>query len=367
MVNLRQSQGKTQKKDKRKKVLISGYYGFDNFGDEVILGILLDKLKDCNVTVMTANPRKTFDTYGVHTIQTFSYDHVMREIARCDVLISGGGSLLQNVTSNGSLLFYTMIIRFALMLNKDVMIFAQGIGPIKGFLANFITKSVLKKCKYVSVRDEKSKKLLDKWKIKSNLVCDPVYSLEVENPERTSKIGIQLRKYDTLTDELFDNIIKQIRKRFYDREIELLCLQDEVDTGISQVFINKLRAVDKSIKVRLVNGLNNKQIIERISQYDCLIGMRYHACLVSAKYGVKTLAVAYDPKVELLAEDLGLPCLSMVDKKNDYEKAFNIMEDLSRWNLMERVKSKVFSWNATGINEIKKEKKKGFKGFWNKK
>ena len=46
MVNLRQSQGKTQKKDKRKKVLISGYYGFDNFGDEVILGILLDKLKD---------------------------------------------------------------------------------------------------------------------------------------------------------------------------------------------------------------------------------------------------------------------------------------------------------------------------------
>ena len=57
----------------------------------------------------------------------------------------------------------------------------------------------------------------------------------------------------------------------------------------------------------------------------------------------------------------------MVDKKNDYEKAFNTMEDLSRWNLMERVKSKVFSWNATGINEIKKEKVKGFKGFWNKK
>lgn len=366
-MNKRQfSPQKTTKKDKRKKVLISGYYGFDNFGDEAILGILLDKLKDCNVTVMTANPRKTFDTYGVHTIHTFSYDLVMRELARCDVLISGGGSLLQNVTSDASLLFYTMIIRFALMMKKEVMIFAQGIGPIKGFWMNFITKGVLKGCKYISVRDEQSKKLLDKWKIKSNLVCDPVYSLEVENPERTSKIGIQLRKYDTLTDELFDNIVKQVRARFYNREIELLCLQDEVDAGISQVFINKLRAAEPKTKVKLIKGLNNKQIIERISQYDCMIGMRYHACLVAAKYGVKTLAIAYDPKVKILADDLGLPCLEMEDKKNNYEKSFDAMDNLSRWNLMERAKSKVFSWNATGINEIKKEKK-SFKGFFNNK
>lgn len=365
MVNKQFSPKKTSKKDTRKKVLISGYYGFDNFGDEAILGLLLDKLKDCNVTVMTANPRKTFDTYGIHTIYTFSYDLVMRELARCDVLISGGGSLLQNVTSNASLLFYTMIIRFALMMKKEVMIFAQGIGPIKGFWPNFITKGVLKGCKYISVRDEQSKKLLDKWKIKSNLVCDPVYSLEVENPERTPKIGVQLRKYDTLTDELFDNIIKQVRTRFYNREIELLCLQDEVDAGISQVFINKLRAVEPKAKVKLIKGLTNKQIIERISQYDCMIGMRFHACLVAAKYGVKTLAIAYDPKVKILADDLGLPCLAMEDKKNNYEQAFDTMDNLSRWNLMERVKSKVFSWNATGINEIKKDKKP--KGFFNKK
>ena len=103
-----------------------------------------------------------------------------------------------------------------------------------------------------------NQELLDKWKIKSNLVCDPVYSLEVENPERTPKIGVQLRKYDTLTDELFDNIIKQVRTRFYNREIELLCLQDEVDAGISQVFINKLRAVEPKAKVKLIKEWREK-------------------------------------------------------------------------------------------------------------
>ncbi|MCM1264596.1 MAG: polysaccharide pyruvyl transferase CsaB [Candidatus Gastranaerophilales bacterium] len=340
-----------------KKVLISGYYGFDNFGDEAILGILLDKLKDCQVTVLTADPRKTFDTYGIHTVYTFSLDHVLKEIAACDVLISGGGSLLQNATSSKSLWFYSSIIQFALLMKKEVVIFAQGIGPIKGWFSTMLVKGLLKKCKYISVRDENSLKLLQKWKIKNaNLVCDPMYGLEVVQPERTSKIGIQLRRFDTLTDELFDKIVQQVKSRYYNREIELLSLQDEMDAGISQVFINKLKHVDPNIKVKLVTGLNNEQIIKRISEYDCLVAMRFHACLVALKYGVKTLAIAYDPKVETLAKDAGIPYLNMESKKNNYEQLFNDMENLSRWNLMEAAKNKKFSWEKTGIYEVKKEK-----------
>lgn len=54
---------------------------------------------------------------------------------------------------------------------------------------------------------------MKKWKIKhANLVCEPLYSLEIEQPERTKKIGIQLRKFETLTDELFDNIVQQLNR-----------------------------------------------------------------------------------------------------------------------------------------------------------
>ena len=223
-----------------RKILISGYYGFGNFGDELILKILLDKFKDCDVTVLTSNPRKTFDTYGVHTVYSFSMEHVMKELIYCDVLVSGGGSLLQNVTSNKSLFYYSSIIMMAQAFGKDVLIFAQGIGPIKGFLPNHVVKSIMKKAKYISVRDEKSLALLNKWKIKNaNLVCDPAYSLEVEQPQRTQKVCIQLRRSDNLTDELFDKIVQQVKLRYYSREIELLSLQDEMDVGISQVFINK--------------------------------------------------------------------------------------------------------------------------------
>ncbi len=341
-----------------KKFLISGYYGFDNFGDEAILRVLLNKLKDCEVTILTANPRKTFDMYGVHTVYSFSPEHVIKEIARCDVLISGGGSLLQDVTSNKSLWLYGSVIQLAEAFKKEVIIFAQGIGPVNKWYNQNLVKGWLKKAKYISVRDEKSLELLNKWKIKNaNLVCDPLYSLEVSQPERTQKIGIQLRKFHTLTDELFDKIIEQIRYRYYNREIELLSLQDEMDVGISQVFIRKLKKVDQNIKITLIKGLNNDEIINRISQYDCFIAMRYHACLVATKYGVKTLAIAYDPKVETLAKDTGIPYLSMNSKDNNYEQAFNTMENLSRWNITESAKSHIFSWDKTGINEAKKENK----------
>ena len=342
-----------------KKILISGYYGFGNFGDEAILKVLLEQLKDCDVTVLTSDPRKTFDTYGVHSVYSFSMEHVLKEIAYCDVLISGGGSLLQNVTSNQSLWFYGSIIQFAQLMRKKVVIFAQGIGPVKGWWSTSLTKGWLKKADYISVRDEKSLELLKKWKIKNvNLVCDPLYSLEVSQPERTQKIGIQLRKFETLTDELFDNIIKQVRGRYYNREVELLSLQDEMDVGISQVFYNKVKALEPGFNIKIVSGLSNDDIIKRISEYDCLIAMRYHACLMGVKYGVKTLPIAYDPKVELLAKDHGLPMLSMKDKENNYKKAFDDMENLSRWNLMESAKSHKFSWDATGINEVKKERKR---------
>ncbi|MCD8377157.1 MAG: polysaccharide pyruvyl transferase CsaB [Candidatus Gastranaerophilales bacterium] len=341
-----------------KKILISGYYGFNNFGDEAILKLLLEKLKGCDITVLSADPRKTFDTYGVHTVYTFSIDHVLKEIAYCDVLISGGGSLLQNVTSTASLFFYASIIQFAQLMKKEVVIFAQGIGPINGWFSTGYVKNILKKCKYISVRDDNSFKLLKKWKINAELVCDPLYSIDTLHIEKTSKIGIQLRKFDTLTDELFDSIVTQVKSRYYAREIELLSLQDEMDTGISKIFINKLKQVDPNIKVKLLKELSLAEVITHIAELDCLIAMRFHACLVGLKYGVKTLPIAYDPKVESLAKDAGVPYLQMDSKQNNYEKAFNDMENLSRWNLMEWAKTKRFSWDKTGINEIKKEKLK---------
>ena len=335
------------------KFLISGYYGFDNFGDEAILNVLLSHLKGQDITVLSANPKKTANSHKVKSIHSFNTEFIIKNLNNFNVLISGGGSLLQNVTSNRSLFYYCSLIYMFAALKKDVIIFAQGIGPIKGFWGNFIAKTALKKCKFISVRDEKSLELLQSWGIKqAKLVCDPIFDLKLPERHKTRKIGIQLRKFHTLTDELFDEIIKQIALKFNDREIELISFQDSEDVGISQVFINKLKKKNPTANVKLVQNLTNEQIIERVAEYDYLLAMRFHACLLGLKYGIKTLAISYDPKVENLAKDAKIPYLLMDSKKNNYVKAFQDLDNLTPFNLLNYANTKTFNWNDTGIDSF---------------
>ena len=98
-------------------ILISGYYGFDNIGDESILRTLVTSLReripDCSLTVLSHDPAATREKYGVEAVERMSPLAIARAVRRCDMLISGGGSLLQDVTSSKSLHYYLAIIRFA--------------------------------------------------------------------------------------------------------------------------------------------------------------------------------------------------------------------------------------------------------------
>lgn len=338
-----------------KKVLISGYYGFDNFGDEAILGVLLSKLRSADVTVLSANPEKTSRLYNVKSLHSFDAKNIIPKLPEYDALISGGGSLIQNVTSIKSLMYYCGLITMFGAMNspknpKDIIIFAQGVGPIKGFWANRIAKEAFKKATFVSVRDENSQNILKKYGVTSELVCDPIFDLTLPVRNKTRKVGIQLRKFDTLTDELFDNMVKHIALKFSDREIELIAFQDSEDVGISKVFLNKLKEKNPTINAKIVEGLDNKQIINRVGEYDYLFAMRYHACILGLKYGIKTMAISYDPKVETLAKDAKIPYLVMDSKKNDYNKSFEDMEKLTAFKLLEYSASKEFDWSKTGID-----------------
>jgi len=157
------------------KYVISGYIGFDNFGDEAIARVLTEKLKREGaekITLISSNPQKTADIHGVEACPMLKF---IRPLLKADILISGGGSLLQDVTSLKSLIYYLGIIYVALFLQKKVIIYAQGIGPIRSGFGQILTKFALKYCTEITVRDKKSQELLESWGIKADLVKDPVF------------------------------------------------------------------------------------------------------------------------------------------------------------------------------------------------
>lgn len=308
------------------KYIVSGYIGFDNFGDEAIARVLVEKLraKDAEeITLISSNPEKTARLYNVKSCGMLKFLPYLRQ---SDVLVSGGGSLLQDVTSLKSLIYYLGVIYSALILRKKVVIFAQGIGPIKSKIGALLTRFALKKAVKISVRDKKSQELLESWNIASELVHDPILDLSLENRGKKGTVGVQLRKFAGLNDEFLHTLAQEIAKRFGDKKIEILSLQDSIDSEVCHKFCDFLKKSGMENSTVFEN-LSSDEIIEHIQNLEYLIAMRFHANVVGIKSGVKTLAINYDPKVEKLAEEFNIPTVDL--NQTDLSHAFNKLQDIN--------------------------------------
>lgn len=328
-----------------KKIVVSGYYGADNFGDESILATLVQHLnkQDADVTVLSINPEKTANTYKVKSVKSFDIMAVIKTIAKSDILVSGGGSLLQDATSVKSLFYYLFVIFTAQFFKKQVIIFAQGIGPISNKVGELITKSLLKKCRWVSVRDDKSLFLLRGWGIKTELVCDPLYDLELESSKPENRVGVQLRNFKTLSEKLLITLANRIAIDFPDKEIEIYSFQDSNDLEVCRHFEAILLSVNPGLKTNVISGKSPKEIIKLMANLDYMIAMRFHAILIALKYGIKTLAINYDYKVETIANEAKIPALSM-NATEDYGYMFNRLKNLDRRSLLDFANKKHFNW-----------------------
>ncbi len=330
-----------------KNVAVSGYYGFDNFGDEAILACIVDHLRSrgSNVAVISNNPKKTSAMFQVFSVKNFNILAVFALLANSDVLISGGGSLLQDVTSFKSLLYYSLVIKMAQLLGKKVIIFAQGIGPLQKERSEKIVRGLLEKADLITVRDEKSLERVKNWGLKATLVNDPVFSLDLPKHEADSGIiGVQLRDCKTMNDILLNRLADKIVSEFPDKKIELYAFQKSVDLKICKMFEKMLKLRNPEIQTEILHSLSQIDFIIKISKLDYMIAMRFHAVLVALKCGVKTLAINYDTKVMKLAYEALIPILTM-NGDDDYDEAFAKMKNLDKKRIMDFANNKPFEWN----------------------
>ena len=108
-------------------ILISGYYGFNNIGDESILRTVIDnlreKLPDVEITVLSQSPAQTAEKYGVKAARRMNLWDILRSVRRCDMLLSGGGSLLQDATSSRSILLLIILSATSLRIISTALSF----------------------------------------------------------------------------------------------------------------------------------------------------------------------------------------------------------------------------------------------------
>ena len=118
-------------------IVISGYYGFGNAGDEAMLCAIIDAIRkeeaDAHITVISGNPKETSKKHNINAVGTFSAFGILKAIANSDLVISGGGSLLQDATSIRNTYYYLSMLYW----QCNQRIYLLGLIFLKGILLNF--------------------------------------------------------------------------------------------------------------------------------------------------------------------------------------------------------------------------------------
>jgi len=310
-------------KSRPARLLLSGYWGFGNFGDEAILRVMVDewhrRRPDDTLTVLSAVPQATTIEYGVHALPRADWRVVTGAIHSSDVVVSGGGGLLQTATSLRSLMYYVGIIREAQAANRAAAIFAQGIGPLD-FIGKQIVRRTCYDIKLACVRDESSATLLRSIlpRVTVRLTADPVF-LAKPVPSIASEAMLAREGLRDLRGELvavvvrhasfFDRILPQIAA-LVDRlsmrhgaQVVLLPLQVPDDADAATQVIRRC----KSAPVLMSGGYDLPEMAAILGRCAAVVSMRLHALIVAATLGVPFIALPYDPKVVALMQSLDYP------------------------------------------------------------
>jgi polysaccharide pyruvyl transferase CsaB len=312
----------------RKKIFLLGAYGQDNLGDEMILQVFLDHLREHDVTVNSANPRKTSAAFNVKAINTYGMDFPAKvnAVKDADVVVFGGGSLLKELNSRvgrwrHSVLVNTLLaVGAAKLLGKKVVMSAIGVGPLRSTPARMLAQQCARLADLITVRDANSKLLLGQLGLDGNatLVADPVFLLPgaqgragIGSARSSLRVGVapvhNLENnvpYDAVIDNLAalcDHLIENHRA-----DVTLIPFQTGFNPHHDLVTgAHIMKAMRHRPTVSQMNGGYHPDEMRRIiASLDLLVGMRLHSLVLAACQAVPFFALSYDAKTDNFVQEM---------------------------------------------------------------
>ncbi len=313
---------------KHTRVVLSGYYGFRNLGDDAILLALRDRLAEtvpgATLVALSRRPKETREKCGVEAVDRFRPFAVRRAIKGASCFVSGGGSLLQDKTSTRSLFYYTTLIRAAKRFGKPVMFYANGIGPVETASGRERARSAAELADVITLRDGESLDALRALGVKNEKIvvtADPVFAMPggdaARGRERLTALGVPAKKPVVGVSVRFAKGMEAniaAFARFCDAVSEtaavvFLDMQPGADTAAIAAVREKMRAS----AVTASAPYDPRAMADMLACMDAVVSTRLHSMIFAACSHVPVLGVVYDPKVSACAKLLGMPTAGTLD------------------------------------------------------
>ncbi len=310
---------------KRYDVVLSGYYGFHNSGDDALLLAILDGLKkkkpNLRAAVLSAAPRNTRLQYGVDAISRENLFSLCRILKDSSMLISGGGSLIQDETSPQSLWYYLAVIRLAKRFGLKIIQLANGFGPVKYKFDKNLCQKIIPRCvDAITLRDSHSAVELERLGITGipcTITADPALTLIPADNRRARAIleaagvaegerfiAVSIRSTKTAKPDFRAQLaaaLDQIAKT-HKRSIVFLPMQYPRDLEISRDIAKRMGAASHIIST----PSEVQETMQILAHADLVIAMRLHTLIYAAAIGKDAVAIDYDPKIRGFMHDAGM-------------------------------------------------------------
>lgn len=325
----------------RPSIFIVGHYGFQNVGDEAILGSLIGHLRerrsDLRITVASGNPGRTADEWGVDALQWSDMSAIVGAIASADLVIVGGGGLFHDywgvssetflTDAHSGLSYFTGPLALAALYEKPAMLYGVGVGPLYSGMGQIFTRFACQVASVITVRDAGSKHVLESIGVAAERIivtADPAFGTSVSPDENICPMISAHRGAGPTVAVSARNWSIGINSEYWETEFASGLDLFLAKNGGTVIFVPSQRtenpeyddvASSERIRSRMKHShltsvldavLSPAQVLATYSQCDLVVGLRLHAMILGIVSRTPVVAVSYDPKVAQVMRQAGI-------------------------------------------------------------
>ncbi|MFA6917612.1 MAG: polysaccharide pyruvyl transferase family protein [Candidatus Gracilibacteria bacterium] len=308
------------------KIVITGNYGAENLGDEMILKGLLCTIRKivpfAELTVLSGNPRETARNYQVNSAEKFPAGfrslfravfgknrETAKVVKECDYFILGGGGLFGGLKKRANIIWGIQAV-MAYFYRKPVIMCGQSVGNLGSWFEKRLIKKIFSKARLIIVRDEKSKDRLEKLGVKKKIHVYPdlAFGCKVEDmaSQRQNKLLVALREMDGISQSLKQSVAEFLNWLINEHKWNVTFVTFQKGVGTDDPLHEEVMEmiVDKSY-MDLINELDIEKVIKAFTEAEMILGMRLHSIISAIKAQTPFIAINYAPKVADLLENSG--------------------------------------------------------------
>ncbi len=315
------------------RILVSGWVGADNVGDELIFRSLALKLEEhgAAVTTMSTRPEATRRLHDVDAVGWSDVPGTLGAIKSADGLILGPGGILQDETSVWNLPAHLHRVFAAKTVRTPVLGLGLGAGPLNTAAGRSLVRSALRSVP-LTVRDEDSARVLvDSGLHRVAVTADLAYGLPVSEVDAVDRIVVSLRPFsgsgglvparrsDLRTLETDDRVaasataLDELAHRS-SLPIHLLAFEAERDARYHDQIAGQMTEP-------VTTGIANiDTVFDEVARSRLVVGMRYHAVVSAIMASRPAVVICYSPKAGSIAHRLGIAGLLVENDPTSYHE-----------------------------------------------